>query len=93
MPDLRAEIAAAVAADDTCRQHVFSAVLPADCFSAQDLRLHGIPLVRRNDRLVAVFDIVLRNFPVVVFAFTGEKIHRERFLQPRGALVPALRRK
>ncbi len=67
MPCLDSEPAATVAALELCTEDALAAVCPAYGFPAFDLVLHCVPLQRINDRLVAVFDIVLRYFALVDF--------------------------
>ena len=46
-------------------KNALTAVCSAYGFPALDLLLNGLPFIRVNDRLVAVFDIVLRHFAFI----------------------------
>ena len=87
MPDLRAERAAAVRADDLAAQRVLPAVAVAHRFSPFELGLHGFPFFGINDRFVAVLDQVLRHLALVRFLFLGKEVNSERLLQPGCAAV------
>ena len=61
--------------------------MPPFGFADRHLRLHLFPLVRVNNRRVALFHYVLRDLTLVHLHLLGKEIHRELLLQDRAALV------
>ena len=51
------------------------------------LRLNFVELFRRNDRLMAVFHIILRHLALIDLPLFCEEIDREAFLKECSALV------
>ena len=91
VPCLPAVPSAAVAALDLGAENAGAAVRPAYGFPALDFLLNGLPLVRVDDRLVAVLDIVLRHFALIDFSLLGQKICRKTLLkQCRPAILLVL---
>ena len=79
------------AADDLCRKWTQAVVMPPSGFTDCHLRLHLFPLVRINDRRVALFHYVLRDLALVHLHLLGKEIHGELLLQDRAALVLLVR--
>ena len=87
MPDLGAEVTAAVPADQPGGKDAVAAVATPDGFPALQFPLHQLPLGGGDDGRVAVLHIILRYLTLVFLLFLGEKIHRERLLQEGVTLV------
>ena len=62
-------------------KNALTAVCSAYGFPALDLLLNGLPFIRVNDRLVAVFDIVLRHFAFIDLPLLGQKVCRKTLLR------------
>ena len=86
-PDLRAEEAAAVLADQLGRENALAAVGFAECLSPRNLRLHMIPLVRLDDGFMAAFHIILRDFPFVALELLLQEVHGKGLLEKRVTFV------
>lgn len=69
------------------RKNALSAVLTAYPLTPRKLRLNFIELFRRNDRLMAVFHIILRHLALIDLPLFCEEIDREAFLKECSALV------
>ena len=91
VPYLGAIVFPAIATDDLCREGTQAVVMPPSGFAYRHLRLHLFPLVRVNDRRVALFHYVLRDLALVHLHLLGKEIYRELLLQDRTALVLLVR--
>ena len=80
VPDLRAEVVTAVAADQTAGKNGLAAVASAQRLSPDHLFLHPVEQERVDDCFVAVLHIVLRDLTLVDLHFLLQKINRELLL-------------
>ena len=80
VPDLRAEVMTAIAADQPGGKDAFAAVAPAQRFSPGDLLLHPIKQERVDDRLMAVFYVILRDLSLIDLHPTLDEIYRKFLL-------------
>ena len=67
VPGLGSEETAAVFAYKPCAEYAVSTVASAETLSPGNLKLHQFPILRRDDGIVGMLDVVLRNFAVVLF--------------------------
>ena len=74
IPDLGAESLTAVTADDAGREDAVTAVLPSPGLAPDHFELHDLPFVRRDDRLMRLFHIVLRSFALIRLTALSQKI-------------------
>ena len=81
VPDFYAEEPAAVLTDQLRGQNGSRAVRFPGFFPAGDLLLHNVPISRNDDRRVAVFNVILREFSVVFLDFLGKEIRNIRLLR------------
>ena len=86
MPYLSPAPTVAAAAFDFVREDVHAAVL-AVLLSMLYLRLHKVEQVRRDDRLVMFFHIVLRNLARILPSRVIEEVRRILFLDQRIATI------
>lgn len=68
VPDLGAESLAAVATDDAGREDAVTAVLSPLGLAPGHFKLNDFPFIRRDDRLMALFHIVLRRLTLIRFS-------------------------
>ena len=87
MPDLGAEVFAAVAAFQLCRERAAAVMAPPQVLPPLYLHLHELPLRRLDDGVMAALHIILRNFPFVRLALLGKEVHRVALLQAGIAFV------
>ena len=80
VPGLGSEETAAVFADKPCAEYAVSTVASAETLSPCNLELHQFPILRRDDGIVGMLDVVLRNFSVVLFHLVLQEVYREFFL-------------
>ena len=65
VPGLGTEETAAIFADEPCSEYAVSAVPSAEALSPCHLKLYQLPILRRDDGIVGMLYVVLRNFAVV----------------------------
>lgn len=65
VPGLGTEESTAVFADKPCTEYAVSAVPSAEALSPCHLKLYQLPILRRDDGIVGMLYVVLRNFAVV----------------------------
>lgn len=80
VPHLGAEEIAAVGTDKPRREDTVPAVFVAQCLAAGHLQLNDLPLVRRDDRLMALLDILLRGLALIRFLAFRQEISRNFLL-------------
>ena len=81
MPHFRAEEPSTAGADELCRENGTAAVLLSKPFSSFDFRLHQFKFLRLDDRIMTVFNEILRNFTLVDFLFFRQEIHGKFLLE------------
>lgn len=81
VPDLRAEVVAAIAADQAAGKNGLAAIAPAQRLSPGHLFLYPVKQERVDDGLVAVLHIILWNLPLVDLHFLLQEIHGESLLE------------
>ena len=69
MPDLGAEVFAAVAAFQLCRERAAAVMAPPCVLPPLYLRLHELPFCRLDDGVMAALHIILRHLPFIRLAF------------------------
>lgn len=84
IPDLGAESLTAVTADDAGREDAVTAVLPSPGLAPDHFELHDLPFVRRDDRLMRLFHIVLRSFALMRLTAPSQKICGDPLLETVG---------
>lgn len=87
MPDLGTIIAAAIPTDDAGGENAAATVVEAQFFPPGKLSLHQIKLLRVDDRLMALFDVVLGNLALIDLPLFVQKIHGKALLKKCRALV------
>ena len=87
VPDLGTVESAAVAADDAGGENAAAAIAMAQLLAPLILGLHQIKLLRVDDGLVALFNVILRDLALVDFLCFIEEIYRKALLKERRPLV------
>lgn len=81
MPDLGTIVTAAIPTDDAGGENAAAAVVEAQPFPPSKLSLHQIKLLQVDDRLMALFDVVLGNLALIDLPLFVQKIHGKALLR------------
>ncbi len=81
VPGLGTEETAAIFADEPCSEYAVSAVPSTEGFSSCHLKLHQFPILRWDDSIVGMLDVVLRNFAVVFLHLVLKEVYRKLLLK------------
>lgn len=86
VPDLWSVGTSAFTADKFGCKNIYTDVAAFRALPPFHFRLHCIENLRRDDRRVAVFHIILRNLPIILFRFLGEIIGLKVFCRSASPL-------